>query len=240
MGKQIRKRPGAKFQRPKPNQRKPQQESGSGLDPKRKSRVTLLPVDPYLIHAYWEIIDEDLERARSRLGSSGVQAKPVLRFYDITYIRFDGKNAHSFFDVEIDPAARNWYVHLWSPEKSYCADLGLKTSEQRFLAFVRSNVTHTPPAWPSIREQEPHMRLNPESEVITGRSTQLSIPSQGESAVGGEPRGLGWKGASQKVKELNPAVPSIDRGMRNFDLAKLNEQHFCGGISSFRPQSEEE
>jgi hypothetical protein len=236
----------------------------SGPDPKDESRVRLLPVDPYLIHAYWEIIDKDLETARSQLGSVGAQIKLVLRFYDITYILFDGKNAHGFFDVEIDPAARNWYVQLWSPEKSYCADLGLKTSEGRFLAFVRSNVTHTPPAWPSIREEERHMRDNPEAELITEHSPQLSIPSRGEFSfpfpgkawekpeyllngqaprkerTGGEPGSLKEKGASRKVKELNTAVPFIDRGMRNFDLAKLNEQHFSRSISSWRPQSEED
>ena len=92
-------------------QEMPQLKSKSGADPKRESRVRLLPVNPYFIHAYWEIFDEDLKRARSRLGSPGAQVKPVIRFYDITHILFDGKNAHGFFDVEIDLAARNWYVY---------------------------------------------------------------------------------------------------------------------------------
>ena len=255
----------------------PRGKSRSGPDPKPEPRIRLLPVDPHLIHAYWEIIDEDLEAARSQLGRAGARVKPVLRFYDITHILFDGKNAHSFFDVEIVLAARNWYVHLWSPAKSYCADLGLKTPEGRFLALGRSNVTHTPPAWPSIREGERYMRVSPGPEVRPPSSTYFSVPSREESAVasrwplrekpsegranraekmGKEPllpgRAQGkvrtWgdpgrperRGTSPREREFCPPVPSIGHGMRSFDLTKLSEQHFCGGISSWRSRSEAE
>jgi hypothetical protein len=263
----MRKRARAKARTPKPNQRKRQRKSGPHQE--RKSKVVLLPVDPYLIHVYWEIIDEDLEKARGQLGSARAQVKPVLRFYDITYILFDGKNAHNFFDVEVELAARNWYVHLWSPEKSYCADLGLKTPEGRFVALGRSNVTHTPPAWPSIRQAERYMRVSPEPEGSTASSAHLFVPSREEFAVA-SPRQLGekpfadqekrlstglgrakavtsgeigrseGKGAPSKEKGSNPTVRSIDRGMESCDLTRLSEQHFCEGISSWRPRSEEE
>ena len=253
---------------PGPIQEMPEGKSGSEAHPKPESRVRLLPVDPYLIHAYWQIMDEDLETARNQLDSASARVRPVLRFYDITYISFDGKNAHGFFDVEIELAARSWYIHLWSPEKSYCADLGLKTPEGRFVMLVRSNVTHTPPAWPSIREGERDMRVSPEPEGSTAGPTHLFVPSREEFAVAspgqlaekpfegqenlltgrareevttqGEPGRSEGKGAPPKEKELNPEVPSIDRRMRNFDLTQLSEQHFCGGISSWRPRSEGE
>ena len=273
----MRRSRGSKISNAQTFQEMPQGKSNSGPDPKRESRVRLLPVDPYLIHAYWEIFDEDLKRARSQLGSPGAQVKPVIRFYDITHILFDGKNAHGFFDVEIDLAAGNWYVHLWSPEKSYCADLGLKTPEGRFLMLVRSNVTHTPPAWPSIREEERYMRVSPRPELSTASSTYLSVLSreefaiasrqqlgekpsegqenraekmrkeqlftewaQGKARTRGEPGRPEGKGALPKEKERNPAVPSIGRGTRSFDLTKLSEQYFCGGNSSWRSRSEEE
>ena len=177
----MRRRRKAKVRRPQPIRKKPQGKSGP--DPKRESRVRLLPVDPYLVHAYWEIVDEDLETLRSQLGSAGAQAKPVLRFYDITCILFDGNNAHGFFDVEIDLGARNWYVHLWSPEKSYCADLGLKIPEGRFLPLLRSNLAQTPPAWPSIREEERYMHVRPTPAARGASSTQLSPPSREKLGV---------------------------------------------------------
>jgi len=208
-------------------QERREEKSPIGPDSKPESRIRLLLVDPYLLHAYWEIIDEDLETARSQLVSAGTQVKPVLRFYDITYIVFDGKNSHGFFDVEIDLTARNWYVHLWSPEKSYCADLGLKTPEGRLLTLARSNVAHTPAVWPSISEEERDVPVIPKPEISTASAPCLSVPSREEFAV-----------ASPKEKELNPATLSTGRGNRSFDLPTLSEQYFCGGISSWRSRNE--
>jgi len=249
----VRRSRRSKFSKAQSPQKMAQRKSRSGLDPKYRSRVRLLPVDPYLIHAYWEIIDKDLEAARHQLGSLGAQAKLVLRFYDITYILFNGKNAHSFFDVEIDPVARNWYVQLWSPEKSYCVDLGLKTLGGSFLTIARSNVAHTPPARPSIRKEERYLRANPDAKLIAKRSRQLSISSRGKftapspekpweehehklgeqaprkERTGGKLRNLEEKGASRGVKELNLGIP-----FRTFDIAKLNEQHFSRSVSSCR------
>jgi hypothetical protein len=138
-------------------------------------------------------------------------------------------------------------------------------------------VTHTPPAWPSIREGERYMRVSPEPEVRPPSSTYFSVPPREESAVasrwplrekpsegranraekmGKEPlfpgRAQGkvrtWgdpgrperRGTSPREKEFYPPVPSIGHGMRSFDLTKLSEQHFCGGISSWRSRSEAE
>lgn len=239
MGRGMRRRGKAKFRRPQPGRKKPQGKSGP--DPQRESRVRLLPVDPYLVHAYWELVDEDLETLRSQLGSGGAEAKPVLRFYDITYILFDGNNAHGFFDVEIDLGARNWYVHLWSPEKSYCADLGLKTPEGRFLPLLRSNVAQTPPAWPAIREEERYMHVGPENRVEKmGEEQILTGEAQGKTKTRGEPGRPEETGASPGENELNPAVPSPGRGVRTFDLTQLSEQHFSGGISSWPSRAEGE
>jgi hypothetical protein len=112
-----------------------------------------MPVDPYLIHAYWEIADADLLRVQTEMGPSHSTARPVLRIYDITYIDFDGTNAHHLFDIEIDLRPRNWYVHLWSPEKTYCADLGFTIPEGRFFPVVRSNIVHVPRSEPSPRSE---------------------------------------------------------------------------------------
>lgn len=122
-----------------------------------KTRVVLLPVDLYLIHVYWDIAKRDLKRVKDRIGKAAQRAHATLRVYDITYIFFDGTNAHSSFDVDIDLQAGNWYVHLWSPWRSYCVDLGFRTGDGRFLPIARSNVVETPPAYPSEKEAERYM-----------------------------------------------------------------------------------
>jgi hypothetical protein len=91
--------------------------------------VTLLAVDPYLLYVYW---DFDL----AKLPPDTTAA--VLRLYD----------GASHFDVDVDLRTRNWYVPLWSPAKTYYADLAAITKAGKFVPLVRSNTTQTSRAWP--------------------------------------------------------------------------------------------
>src|SRR6266481_4377353 len=102
-----------------------------------KSRLVLLAVHPYLIHAYWEIAPGDFDKAKEQPE----EAREVLRFYKMG--RTAGEDAlPDYFDVEIDLQARNWYVHLWSAEESYFADLALKRKDGTLILLVRSQVVH--------------------------------------------------------------------------------------------------
>jgi len=97
-------------------------------------KLTLLAVDPYLVHVYW---DFDLAKLPPDTAAA------LLRFYD--------ESTH--FDVDVDLRTRNWYVPLWSPAKTYYADLGAFTTAGEFIPLVRSNTVQTPRAWP-VAEME--------------------------------------------------------------------------------------
>jgi hypothetical protein len=122
-----------------------------------ETKVVLLPVNPYLVHVYWGIAANDREEIGRVVRRLGGRAQPVLRFYDITHVDSDGTSTPSWFEVEIDLRARNWYVHLQSPAKSYCIDLGLRTEGSGFRRLARSNVAETPPAWPSDKVEEGYL-----------------------------------------------------------------------------------
>ena len=181
-----------------------------------ETRVVLLPVHPYLIHAYWELTPEDLERVERRLGEGHGRAKPVLRVYDITYIEFDGTNAHSYFDVEIDLGTKNWYVPLWSPEKSYIADLGFRRADGEYLAITRSSVAHTPRAWPSTRVEARYMSVGEErrdAETVPD-STQAGDTQADREGESVKPEGKAVKpepaaGAGKRL-DLSEIPPPID------------------------------
>ena len=97
------------------------------------SRVTLTVVDPYLIHADWDI---DTSRLPPDTSSA------ALRFHDVS-----GPSS-AFFEVDVDLRARNWYVHLLNPARSYYADLGVRTAQDGFVSLAASNRVQTPRAWP--------------------------------------------------------------------------------------------
>ncbi|MCK4729216.1 MAG: DUF4912 domain-containing protein, partial [Desulfobacterales bacterium] len=132
-------------------------EPGDLPDSYGETRAVLLPVEPYLVHVYWEVTSVELEKAKHQLGDEYGRSQTVLRCYDITNIIFDGTNAHSSFDVHIDLKAKNRYVHLWSPEKSYFVELGFKTEGGRFFPIARSNIAETPPGWPAPKTDEHYM-----------------------------------------------------------------------------------
>ncbi|HTY37315.1 MAG TPA: DUF4912 domain-containing protein [Bacteroidota bacterium] len=143
-------------------------------EPPDEPKLVLLPVDPYLIHAYWVISPDSLVEAELMLTKDHKRAYPILRFHDLTHVVFDGSNAHGSFDVRVDLEAHNWYVHLWSPEKSYCADLGLRTEGGRFFPLARSNVAVTPRASVSSSREACYM-------LVEGNYKRVGRISVGES-----------------------------------------------------------
>jgi len=104
-------------------------DDGDLLDWSGRPGVTLLAVHPYLLYVYW---DFDL----AKLPPDTTAA--VLRLYGGT----------SHFDVDVDLRTRNWYVPLWSPAKTYYADLAAITTGCEFFPLVRSNTIQTSRAWP--------------------------------------------------------------------------------------------
>ena len=99
-----------------------------------RTKVVAMAVSPYLVHVYWDLAVE--HRAETAPAS--------LRFRDA---------AGNSFDVAINLPAKNWYVHLWSPEKRYYAELGLHRGEE-FVSLARSNTIETPRAWPAAEVTE--------------------------------------------------------------------------------------
>ncbi len=109
------------------------------------NKIVLLARDPWWVFTYWEIRkdrEEDIVRKMESEGDS--PAKSVLRVYDITNINFNGKNAHSFFDIELKGLANSWYVNVGSPDRSWIVDIGIISKKGNFYLLARSNVIKTP------------------------------------------------------------------------------------------------
>jgi hypothetical protein len=180
-----------------------------------ESRVVLLPVEPYLIHAYWDVTHNDIEKAKQRLGDDYRKSQAILRFYDVTNIIYDGTNAHGFFDVDIDLQSQNWYVDLWSPDKSYFVDLGFKTRDGFFLPVARSSVAKTPCAWPAPKADEHYMSVAEDEEGLS----KIEVPEEPLrddliKAGKAEAKVEILKAEHLKEKEL----PDEDKGARTIDL----------------------
>ena len=138
------------------------------------SRVVLLAVDPFHVHAYWEMTLPDRIRARELLSPLWENEAPtwVLRFYDVTSVDAECGNAGSTFDIAVSPSARNWYVELWASDKSYFAELGPRFGQQ-FVPVCRSNVVRIP-------RSEPPPPREPEWQAMSADPQDSSAVSPGE------------------------------------------------------------
>lgn len=109
--------------------------------------LTLMARDPFWIFAYWEIAPSSIEEVKNKIGATIFEKSSyILRMYDTTYIYFNGKNANSWFDIEVGPHANNWYVSLWHDHVTYCGEIGIRAPDGSFFALARSNFVTTPRA----------------------------------------------------------------------------------------------
>lgn len=101
------------------------------------NRIVLMVRDPHWVYAYWEVNEKRRSEIRSEVGETAYsKAKEYLRIYDT-------ENWNSF-DIEVTGGARNWYIRVPAPNRTYCADIGYLTADGRFVAAARSNWVTTP------------------------------------------------------------------------------------------------
>ncbi|KAB2338522.1 glycosyltransferase [Cytobacillus depressus] len=63
-----------------------------------------------------------------------------LRFYDITGRQFNGGNAHYYQEIIVRDNQSHWVFKGLKKNRSYCAEVGIKFSENYFFPLLRSNV----------------------------------------------------------------------------------------------------
>ncbi len=185
-----------------------------------ETRIALLPVEPYLIHAYWEVTPDELNKARQCLGEDKAEAQPVLRFYDVTDAAVDRTNARDYFDVDVDIDAKDSCVRLKSPDRSYFVEFGIKADDGRFQPITRSSVAQTPPAEPAQRADEQFMLVEGDYDRLK-TVPPPPVASQGElSDYGGEFALKPERGDAHHKKG------------GKLDLTEMNEKEFVLGVSS--------
>jgi hypothetical protein len=231
-----------------------------------KNRLVLLPVDPYLIHAYWRIAPAQLHDA----SQQATAAQAVLRLHT------DGE----WFDIDVDLQSSNWYVHLWKPEQTLRAELALKREDGTVIRLAQSEVTQMPRVAPALARDRHIMKVEdtkPEPRIAAPASPTAppvepdvqpvkpiapqQVSPQPEREVPVRSSAIKPIRPSQTVKEklrslysslqwrrhdhvIEPEKPSpVDSGSirtANADLTALAEKKLAIGVSSSSLQKENE
>lgn len=107
--------------------------------PHTANYIALAMVHPPRGHIHWHLQEEDLTALRSKESPAFEHAPIVVRVYDVTDIIFDGLNAHSFFDIEVQALTGNYYFNAPRLGRSYLAEIGLRAGDGAYRYIARSN-----------------------------------------------------------------------------------------------------
>ncbi len=109
------------------------------------NRIVILARDPWWIFSYWEVRRDKEEEISRKIESTGDQRrKSILRVYDVTDIHFNGRNAHTYFEIDLVGLANSWYINVGKPDRTWVVDIGIVTNKGDFYLLARSNVIKTP------------------------------------------------------------------------------------------------
>jgi len=70
-------------------------------------------------------------------------AEPILRIIEVGGERSSPASERIAREIAIHGGVRNWYIDVADPPKSYRAEIGYRSSENRFYSLARSNVVTT-------------------------------------------------------------------------------------------------
>jgi hypothetical protein len=114
--------------------------------------VVLMDVDPYHLHAYWQIDPARLEGARAAFGGSDTTYL-VLRFRQLQAPEAPGTSALraalESFDREVNGPRGQVEVSLWGRGGTWEAELGLTALDGGWMSLAQSNRVRMAPAGPA-------------------------------------------------------------------------------------------
>jgi len=104
--------------------------------------VTLLPVDPGHLYAYWNVG----EHREVSMPDNARQDPLTLRIYSKPDEETVANEIPSWFDIAIDSSETRQQVTLPNPvdETAYSAAIGRHSLDDSFIVFAHSNVIHAP------------------------------------------------------------------------------------------------
>ena len=100
-------------------------------------RVVLLTRDPHTLFIYWDLAP-GAEHPRG-----AANARLVLRIHDLTLLDFADAHPLRHQDLDIDRLVGSRYVQLDRVAGTYCAEIGWRWNDGRFVARARSGTITT-------------------------------------------------------------------------------------------------
>ncbi len=112
--------------------------------PSLETRVVFLPRDPQWAYVFWEISEEDRDRALQ----DGAQ-QLCLRVADVTGLAGGSTHPHTLQEVVVDSHATEWYLPVPLSDRDYRVELGYRRGGGGWISLAYSSVARVPALHPS-------------------------------------------------------------------------------------------
>ncbi len=103
------------------------------------NHVGLAMVDPFNGFVHWRVLHSWVEQNCGWRGDAWRDCQMIIRLYDISYIEFNGWNAHSTIDIPIRDLTGQYLFHLPKPGTWQLAEVGFRLREGEFIPAARSH-----------------------------------------------------------------------------------------------------
>jgi glycosyltransferase involved in cell wall biosynthesis len=112
------------------------------------NHVGLAMVHPNQGFAYWQMLPGWVEQVARSRGGAWDLSRPVLRLYDVSYIQFNGLNAHRIQDEPLPGLTGSVFFHVSVPGTWQLAEVGFLLTNGEFIPAARSPAVPFPPDAP--------------------------------------------------------------------------------------------
>ena len=118
------------------------------------SAVALHWVAPKHGFAHWRIKQEWIDATAKSRGAAWTNCRMVLKLYDVSFIIFNGLNAHHISTLSLPQICGHIFFHLPRPGTTQLAEVGFELRNGEFIAAARSFTMPFPPESPSSRNSQ--------------------------------------------------------------------------------------
>lgn len=121
-----------------------QQTANIEIATKIKGGIQAKLVSPQKVALFWDMDELPKKRIELTFNTYFADLVKVIRIYDVTKIKFNGKNAHHYYEIPVPYKQSYWFVEGLLSNRSYLAEIGISLPEDRFFLLLRSNAVQTP------------------------------------------------------------------------------------------------
>ncbi len=106
----------------------------------RVNHTALAMVTPGKAFAHWHIYQEWIDKTAAEKGELWRNCRLILRLYDVSFIEFNGFNAHHFHDYTLPAVSGRMIFDMHRVGTWELAEVGFVLQNGEFVAAARSNV----------------------------------------------------------------------------------------------------